>query len=142
MQRKPDFLQLNQGQRIQFNAAQDIIYFDSESFLNLWHYVHIHRGQFGRFFQHPAVPRGNLRGFDRIQTLGWFEDDIANLDIQGFAHLGDPAVRVFTGLTKVRLIGLRGYHPSGRLPAQGWPLQRRLKQIFKDKIRALRNLGG
>jgi len=142
MQRKPDVLQLNRGPRIHFNAANDTIYFDSASFLNLWHYVHIHRWQFGRFRRHPAVPRGNLKGFNCVQTLGWFEDDITNLDIQGFAHLRDPEERVLTGLTNIRLLGPRGYHPGGRAPALGWPLERRLKRTIRDKIRGLRNLGG
>ncbi|PMD31216.1 hypothetical protein L207DRAFT_591684 [Hyaloscypha variabilis F] len=140
LENKPDVLQVNRGPLLHYNAAQDTVYFDSASFLNLWHYVYIHRWQFGKTRRTTGVPRGNLRGFYRIQTLGWFEDDNTNLDIQGFAHLRDPQERVLTGLTNIRLLGTRGYHPGGRPPAPGWPLERRLKRTIRDKVRALRNL--
>jgi hypothetical protein len=43
LRNNPDVLQLNRGPKIHFNAERDTIYFDSESFLNLWHYVKRHR---------------------------------------------------------------------------------------------------
>jgi hypothetical protein len=125
---KPDVLQLNRGPLLDYDAQRDTIYFDSESFLNLWHYVERHRWQFNRR-NSGGVARGNLKGFQLIQTLGWFENNPANLNSAGFAHLRYPLERALTGLTNIRLLGHRGIHPAGRGPTPGRPLAQRLKRL-------------
>jgi 2EXR family len=109
-----DYLRLNRGQTIHFNAAKDTIFFDSESLFNLWHYVKKHRAQLD-------VHQCNLKGFNQIQTLGHFLSEIPPpppppdlLNTRGFYELRDLKENVFTGLKNIRLLGSRGIHPGPR----------------------------
>jgi len=128
----PNILRLNQGQLIYFNSAKNTVYFDSESFLNLWHYVKRHRVQFADPPQAPGsgfVAFNRLNGFSQIRTLGWPEG-ADRTNIVGLADLRNPVERALSGLTNIRLLGDRGIHPGGidpaTLPVANRSLQRRL----------------
>jgi hypothetical protein len=68
---RTSLLQLNQGPRIPFQHGSDVVYFDLESWYNLWHYITEHRGTRTRRQGNALrVAPGNLVGFDHIKLLG------------------------------------------------------------------------
>jgi hypothetical protein len=110
----PNILQLNRQLPIHFNATQDTLFFDCQSFFNLWDYVRLHRVRL-------RVPHRNLRGFNLIQTIGHFNSQLPPaelLDTNSFMVLRLPQNNVFTALTRIRLLSPRGIHPGPR--PTGW----------------------
>jgi hypothetical protein len=110
---RTSFLRLNQGPKIPFQQGVDVVYFDLESWYNLYYYVTEHRGTRTRRQGNALrVAPGNLVGFNQIQLLGspkrpsvagqpqQIEYDIA---LQRFRLAG-----LFTQITSIRQLGPRG----------------------------------
>jgi 2EXR family len=130
IKRNQDFLQLNRQEPVYFKAAWDTVYFDAESFYTLWHYVKIHRAQMRTILFH------NFRGFNLIQTLGspfGLALPAAAQNIMGLFDLRVPAQRTLTGLTNIRLLGMRGIPPCGLQPVVA-PTIQRLRICFIGKL--------
>jgi hypothetical protein len=71
---RTSLLQLNQGPRIPFQHGSDVVYFDLESWYNLWHYITEHRGTRTRRQGNALrVAPGNLVGFDHIKTTRFIQ---------------------------------------------------------------------
>jgi hypothetical protein len=108
----PDFLQLGDGPKIYFRPQEDVIYFDYESFFNLFEYMR----------QNPNRAQRSVQGFDQIRNLGsyhtvntqghWYNEGLRLL------HLGNQGTRnsphgILSGLLNLQLHGYMEIHPAG-----------------------------
>jgi 2EXR family protein len=128
----PDRIRLNNGPWIYFRASRDTIYFDYESFWNLYTYEAQHRPGLAR-----PVPQWNLQGFPLVQTLGFYLPLGRDPNTVGLSIARDPTESALTGLTNIRMLGPRGYWPNWPAPSLAGPDHIQLKQTVRNKLRAI-----
>jgi hypothetical protein len=125
-----DFLQFGKGPRIYFRPAEDIIYFDYESFFNLFTFMR----------ENPQRASRSLSGFEKIQILGSYH----TTNIQGawYNHgLRLLQAAVLTGLVKIQLLGDMGIHPGSVAPLANTALGNpQITRISDEARRAIRQL--
>ena len=110
----PHSIRLNQGPPIHFNQDRDTIYFDPRSFYWLWYYA-------VPFLRSGRSTRTGLRGFPDVRILGSFLLATAlgndrNPNVASIGELREPCRGVFSGLTRIRLLGHQSILPWGYIP--------------------------